>query len=198
MSLVTHDLSSPLSTIKIWAQNLLPNSEVEDIQETKEAIITLTSNALSSINQSLINEGDLSQLTLEKISINQIIDQAMDNHQLQASKKQIRLINKLSTDNLILLTTDRQMLSRIVSNIVDNAIKYSYSGGEVWLSAEQYTDECMIAITDNGVGMGANQLAKVFDKNHFSAVKPTSEEPSHGVGLSHVKRLTEELGGVKK
>jgi PAS domain S-box-containing protein len=90
---------------------------------------------------------------------------------------------------------DPVRLAQVIANLLNNAAKYTDHGGRIWLSAEQHDEELVIRVRDNGIGIGADALPRIFDM--FMQVKNASSHTHGGlgIGLSLVKHLVEIHGG---
>ena len=107
-------------------------------------------------------------------------------------------MSNISIDNLVpigytLVNVNRSLLYILIFNLVSNAIKYNSEGGWIRISTLFTTDSFCIEVEDNGIGIDANQISRVFDR--FKRVDPTSGE-GHGLGLSIVSSIVRFHGGT--
>jgi signal transduction histidine kinase len=86
---------------------------------------------------------------------------------------------------------DRDALSMVYGNLVENAIKYSREGGHVWVRIDRAGMYVTVAVKDDGLGMSPEDCTKVFDEFYRVRGEHTASIPGTGLGLSLVKRLTE-------
>ena len=91
----------------------------------------------------------------------------------------------------VLLDADPVRLAQVVSNLLNNAAKYTKPGGHIWLAAESLGDDAVISVRDNGAGIPGDMLARVFDM--FTQVNGSREKSQGGlgIGLTLVRRLVE-------
>lgn len=87
------------------------------------------------------------------------------------------------------------MLKAIFRNIVSNAIKFTESGGQIEIFAEENNEEVTITISDNGVGIKPDDLSKLFDISQMRTTSGTNKEEGSGLGLLLCKEFVEKNGG---
>jgi signal transduction histidine kinase len=99
-------------------------------------------------------------------------------------------------DDLPVLTTDRQVLSRVLQNLVDNALKYSPDGSPCELEARADGDRIVFWVQDYGIGISAEEMPKIFDRFYQVDSSSTRTFRGAGLGLSLVQDLLQHLGGT--
>jgi signal transduction histidine kinase len=99
-------------------------------------------------------------------------------------------------DDLPVLTTDRQLLSRVLQNLVDNALKYSPSGSPCELEAHAEGDDIVFWVRDYGIGIPEEEVPRIFDRFYQVDSSSTRTFRGAGLGLSLVKDLLGHLGGT--
>jgi two-component system sensor histidine kinase/response regulator len=87
------------------------------------------------------------------------------------------------------------MLKTVMRNLVSNAIKFSNNGGAININAIQNSENVTISVSDNGVGIPPDNLAKLFDISQVLTTKGTAEETGTGLGLLLCKEFVERHGG---
>ena len=110
-----------------------------------------------------------------------------------AFAKEIKLSNCISDD--LMVVADVYMLKTIVRNLVSNAIKFTNQQGEIVLTAEVSSSGVTIVVSDNGVGMSANILGKLFDAAQKISMTGTDNESGTGLGLLLCKDFVRKHGG---
>jgi signal transduction histidine kinase len=111
-----------------------------------------------------------------------------------AASKNIRLHLECPNRSIYFLS-DPQLLGRMLDNLLTNAIKYTETGKNIWMSVSEERDAVSIRVRDEGVGIQPEELPHLFSKYSKITSKPTKGEPSTGLGLAIVKRICEELNG---
>ncbi|MFN8431592.1 MAG: tetratricopeptide repeat-containing sensor histidine kinase [Spirosomataceae bacterium] len=199
ISIVSHDLGSPFSGINLWS-NILEKNGMLDI-EAKEAVSNIQKMAKygqKMVQQILNIEKDETRgrsLNLEKVNLVSTIKEIIADFGPAANGKGIQLEFKSGKGTVDYLT-DKQYLTRILENLISNALKYSHRDGKVLINLESGIDEIKVKIKDFGVGMTREDQRNLFSKYGQTSSKPTENESSTGLGLHIVKRLLDELGGT--
>jgi len=202
ISIVSHDLSSPLSEIGIWQQVLAGNRATFATEQQRTAIERIgqaTKNGEELIRRILdIEKAETNRhvVQLEEIRIGALLEHTVQPYRKRAGEKQIEL--KTQIDASLEWMTDRQIFERIAENLLNNAIKYTPAGKKVTVSLAKENTGLVLTIADEGVGIAADELPYLFTKYARISSKPTAGENSTGLGLSIVKRLAEELGAEVK
>jgi signal transduction histidine kinase len=198
ISLMSHDLKTPVAKIagiadilKIKFNNSSEQTELIDniMGSTKEL-----NNFINSILD--LTKIESQNLTLRKESkdINKIIEGIVDKLDFEAGAKQMRLAKDLSP--LYPIQVDTVLMNRVLSNLIENAIKYAGKGKSVWIKTWDDAEWVFIEIKDNGVGIGPDDLAHIFDKFYRVKNDSTHAIKGSGLGLYLVKYFIELHNGV--
>ncbi|MGD1848790.1 MAG: ATP-binding protein [Salibacteraceae bacterium] len=198
MGVVAHDLRAPLSKIRGLTDILGFNQE--QTLENKEIIQRI--NDLTQSGNQLIT--DLTSLTVfeangidinwKPLVIQKLVEKIVQGHQKHASDKSIALHFQSSGGSYEAMT-DKLLLTRMVDNLISNALKFSPAGKEVWVAVDGTTSSWEISVIDQGPGIDVEEQKKLFDKYSKLSARPTAGESSTGLGLSIVKLLVEHMGG---
>jgi signal transduction histidine kinase len=199
ISIVSHDLSSPFASIKMWGHVL--QSEQDNLnEEQKKAInriITSTNNGERLIRTILdVEKAETNKrsLQLENIDLTELVENIVTDVMPSAHKKHIRLHYE-SLRNPLYLITDPQLIHRICENLLSNALKFTPEGKNVWVCVSEEEENVYLRFKDEGVGISPDEMPNLFSKYAKITSRPTSGEATTGLGLSIVKRLVEELNG---
>lgn len=198
ISVVSHDLSGPFTSIKMWTQIL--QSDISNFTEAqKKALYRIQSSAdngeLLIHNILHIEKDEINRpMNLEFLNMGAFLEDVINAHEPQALQKYIEIIysNEIGTAQFM---SDRYMLRRICENLLSNAIKFSPRGKKVYVSLKEKGDSITISVKDDGVGIAAEDIPYLFSKYGKISSMPTEGEYSTGLGLSIVKRLVDELNG---
>ncbi|WP_423128551.1 tetratricopeptide repeat-containing sensor histidine kinase [Gaoshiqia sp. Z1-71] len=199
-SIIAHDLRSPLITVSNFSKLInfyLKDNRFDSVKEMakqmdqkNDHVLELTDNLLSWAK----SQSDSLTPVLEKISINEVIDESLDIYESVAGNKEISLVYAEQED--CLLWTDRNMLKTICRNLMNNAIKFTPRYGTVELYVEKQDKFAKICIKDTGIGMSENVMDSLFDMGASKETHTGTEgEKCTGLGLSVCKEFTETLGG---
>lgn len=199
ISVVSHDLNGPFTSIKMWSQILL--SDVSNFTaDQKKALYRIQSSAdngeLLIRDMLYIEKEEIKHhtLNLEELDVNAFLDDIVHTYRPQAQQKEI-IIHYAPEGNPVLFISDRYIISRICENLLSNAIKFTPRGKKVWVSLTDAADAIHIAVKDEGVGITKEDIPYLFSKYRKISSMPTEGEYSTGIGLSIVKRLVAELNG---
>lgn len=185
LSLVSHELKTPLSSMRISAEYLESEEKIDDA--TRKELLSII---LRNIDRQtrLINdlldlskiEAGKTELQLENVSIREIADVSFENIKQIASKKNISVTLDIP-DNLTSVIADREKLIIVLNNLFENALKFTPDGGSIKLSAVEDSDSIEVRMKDTGIGMEKEKLEKIFDK--FYQVDSSSRRKTGGCGL---------------
>ncbi|TRW27372.1 HAMP domain-containing protein [Flavobacterium zepuense] len=194
---VSHEFKTPIASIKMSLQ-LLANEQtgklndeqkglVEGINDDAERLLRTTGELL---NITQVETGR-SQIKMEACTANSIISNAVAATQKLADYKGIRL-NIDTAPDLPLIFADKEKAAWIVSNLLSNAIRYSYENTSVTVKTLQNNDTIQVLITDTGTGIEPKYQTRIFDK-YFRV--PGTEKEGTGLGLAISKEFMEAQGG---
>ena len=196
MNIVAHDLKSPFNRIKGLGE-LLQLSGVNDEQKNYIKLLNdICQNGINLIRDILdvsAFEDDQIRTEIKKINANDLLVEKAKNFYTDAKSKHIELMIE-GVENEVYVNSDKIYLSRILDNLISNAIKFSESSKKVILSTG-YQDDCpYISVKDFGPGFAKEDMDHLFKKFTKLSAKPTAGESSNGLGLAIVKTLSDRLG----
>ncbi len=199
ISMVSHDLHTPFTTIQMWTQVLESGRDnwPEDEKKAISRIQQAAENGAQMISRVLDVEGsdvNRRRIQLENIDVAGLLRDLAKAYGLDASAKELTIIAP-GNDHPIHILSDRQLLERAIANLLSNAIKYSPSGGSIWLEAEAQSGSVLIRVRDEGPGISKDDQRKLFRKYTQASSRPTAGEKSTGLGLYIVRRIMDELQG---
>lgn len=197
IQILVHDLKSPLSNIKMLAYLF---EEMVNSKESKE-LFTIFNRSLQNVFH-LINQMETINnmenlpniINLEVIDLRVNVLEILSNFSKTAEVKNIKLI--FTDDNKpTVLKTDINLLTRILNNLISNAIKFSPFDKKVEIELSSSDDSVSIAVKDEGPGILKEERGKLFGKFSSLSNKPTNNESSSGLGLFIVKELLKVIKG---
>jgi PAS domain S-box-containing protein len=195
---VSHELKTPISSIKMSAQ-LLTDLRVGELNgEQQELIRSITddSDRLLKITGELLNMSQVEtgniQLKLQPADPVQIVDQAVQAVAFQAQQKGIRIQPSVAED-LPLIQADVEKTSWVLINLLTNAIKYSPDQSVIEISAYRNKDKVEFLVTDHGRGIDEKYLPRIFER--YFKVPGSHDRNGTGLGLSISKEFIEAQGG---
>ena len=192
---ISHDLRTPLSVIQGYAETMQIKAgtlTAEQEQQYLETILT-SANRLGRLVSQLFEYSKLEarqvEPDLEACNAAELVRDIAAKFSLQAESKQIGLRLDVP-DDLPLIFADIGLVERAVTNLVDNALKFTPAGGEVGIGLRRTDGSLEISVSDTGPGIPEKERALVFDRyRKGSAV--TSGNPGAGLGLAIVKKILE-------
>ena len=195
---VSHELKTPISSIKMSAK-LLRDSRVGDLNSEQQDLIksiTDDSDRLLKItgellNMSQVETGNL-QLKLQQTNPGDIVEQAIQAVLFQAQQKNIS-IRKTINENLPSVVADTEKTSWVLINFLTNAIKYSGESMVIEVAVYAKDHAVVFSVTDKGKGIDEKYLPKIFDR--YFKVPGTQERSGTGLGLSISKEFIEAQNG---
>ena len=196
-AMVTHDIKSPLTVIMGYTEMLLENEGKLDGQ-SKEMVEGIGSNAeriLGMLEEFLT----ISRLESGKFVTNLApedipgVVSSVHKQYLPIAQKMNILLETSVQDDMGISCVDRRYLGRAVSNLVQNALKFTGEGGEVKIAAARTDGFFVISVSDTGSGIPAGELGRIFEKYYRSP--NASSVKGSGLGLAIVKTIVEAHGG---
>ncbi len=195
---VSHELRTPLTTIKGYSTMLLDYDtrlRHNEKRQYLESIDKATDRLLRLIDQ-LIDmsrlEAGLMEMEKAITSISKLIREAVVEAQIRAPRRKLvlNLPKRLPRVNI-----DARHIREVLDNLIDNAIKYSGEGQEVVVSARRVRRRLLISIADQGVGIPADELEKVFNRMYRSKQRLSDGPGGMGLGLTICQKLVAAHGG---
>jgi len=193
---VTHELKTPLTSIKGFAETL---KDVDD-SETREKFLNIINDEAERLSRLISDILSLSKIentrsmNADPINVISSIDQVAVLLKGTAENKNIRI--KTEGDILPTLYGDRDMFLQMLLNLVDNAVKYSGENTDVVITTKLVENTCLISVKDNGIGISREHLDRLFER--FYRVDParSREQGGTGLGLAIVKHIVMAFKGT--
>lgn len=193
---IAHDLRSPLARIRgIAEMSLLKEKSIAEYKDMGASIIEECDALIDMINTMLdITEAEagVNEIKTEEFELVALIRDAFELFRPIADEKNINL--KITLPESLTVRSDRKKMQRIVTNILENAIKFTPENGEVVVSAAAQDGEVRIEFEDTGMGISKNDLPHIFER--FYRCDPSRSQGGVGLGLSLVKAYIESMNGT--
>jgi two-component system phosphate regulon sensor histidine kinase PhoR len=196
---VSHELRTPLTTIKGYTETLLEGALKEEVASQFVQVIKKHTDRLTKIVEDLLMlskiESRKFQLNLEPITLPDLFEDVLGFIREAAGRKNITIIQNEIPSSLV-IQADRNYLEQVLINLLDNAIKYTSSGGGITISAlETDEKEIQISVQDNGIGIPRDDLPRIFERFYRVDKGRSQEMGGTGLGLSIVKHIIQAHGG---
>ncbi len=198
---MTHELKTPISTISLASQMLKDDSI--PIQEKNVSQITKVIDDESKrlgyqvekvLQMAIFDRGKI-RLKIKELDIHRLIQNVVSNFAMQVENKNGTIDLQLEADPST-LSVDEVHFTNIISNLLDNAIKYCNTKPEIVIHTETSGKKITISVEDNGVGIRKEDLKRVFERFYRVPTGNIHNVKGFGLGLSYVKKIVEEHDGT--
>ncbi len=194
---VSHELKTPISSIKMSLQllenkqigdlNLEQHSLIDSIKEDASRLLKITAELL---NMTQVESGSI-QMNVIACDAYEIVEYAVNANKSAAEQKQIRFDIQVA-ERLPKLLADNEKTSWVLTNLLSNAIRYSYDNSVIYINVFTENEKIVFSVTDSGQGISPQYVQKVFDR-YFRI--PGTKKEGTGLGLSISKEFIEAQGG---
>jgi len=198
LSNISHELRTPLTSILAFVETL-ENGGLEDDENNRHFLDVIRRNGermknliAEILELSQIEAGNVS-LALTDVKLTNLVDEIVTSLSSMASAREISLKNDVSPDATV--RADHKRLEQMLTNLIDNAIRFNRRGGSVTVSNQMAGDRHLISIADTGEGIGPKEMGRVFERFYRVDRARTREVGGTGLGLAIVKHLARLHGG---
>jgi len=199
ISILGHDLRGPVNSTMALLDIINSNLNDMPLEEFKEIIDLVyqatkgTSKLLDDVLLWATAKSGKMEFNPQKINFREDGRSFIKLLQLSATSKNIEL--EFLCENSLEVYADKNMLAVVLRNLISNALKFTHEGGKISLSAIKDHETTIISIADNGVGIAANDICKIFDKAQLFTSIGTNEEKGTGFGLKLCQEFVEKHRG---
>ena len=198
-SIIGHDLKKPALAFRGITNKLnylIDNNDRDRLIKFGESIETDAAE-LNKLTDNLLNwallQKDLVSVDSTEISLQELVTENIALFQRIADEKKITLTSDLGISTV---KSDKHILSTVIRNLMDNAIKYTPEGGAITIKAQELDNRISLSIQDSGVGMSEAQVNKLFTLDKSKSTKGTMGEGGTGLGMHLVEQLVEKIEGT--
>lgn len=191
---MTHEFKTPLATISL-AVDAIRNEKVQSDREKLNYFSGIIKEENKRMNkhvetilQAAITEKQELQLKKIQLHLHELIRKIVENYQLQLKEKEAKVVLQLNAKN-DMLVADEVHFSNLLSNLIDNAIKYSKDNLEIKITTHSTNKYIVIMIEDNGIGMSKETIKRVFEKFYRAHTGNVHNVKGFGLGMSYVKTV---------
>ncbi len=201
ISIISHDLRTPFSSILGFTDLLLSDSDltqtekkqyVEFIRESSKSMLSLVNSLL---DWTRLQTGRI-RFEPERIEATEIIENSFNALSGVAFQKKIQLVSNVQENTFIFV--DKDLIFQVFNNLISNAIKFTHENGTIAISSSPTSRARFIqfSVKDNGIGIKTENLDKLFNIDSKFTSEGTSGEKGTGLGLSLVREIIEKHGGT--
>ncbi len=193
---MTHEFKTPLSTIAI-STGVLKDPSIIKSPERLFNYVTIIENEGQRLKQQVervlqmarLEKNDIG-LKKEKCDIHELIGDAVKNNSIALNDKQGTIHLELQAEPSI-ASVDKLHLTNVISNLLDNAIKYSQSSPEIWITTSNKMGYLQLLVKDNGIGISKENQQKIFHRFYRVSTGNLHDVKGFGLGLNYVKLIVE-------
>jgi signal transduction histidine kinase len=193
---IAHDLKSPITRIRgISEVSLTTGASEKEYESMAASTIEECDRLLDMINTMLViskTEAGVNKLDTQEMDIAAVVRDACELFQSPAEDKDLRLI--CDAPGNFSISGDNRLIQRMIANLLDNAIKYTPVGESIEVAVQpQNTHAVVITVKDNGVGIGDEDISRIFER--FYRCDPSRSQAGTGLGLSFARTVARVHGG---
>jgi two-component system phosphate regulon sensor histidine kinase PhoR len=196
---VSHELRTPLSIVRGYIETLLDDPQTSDqelsrilrVMERHSKRLGLLVNDLLTLAQL---ESRNANLQLSEVQLTELFERVIRDWGKKLEEKRLKVIVDL-LPGAQTIRADETRLQEVLYNLLDNAVKYSHENGEVLLRAARHDSEMLLSVTDNGIGIGKDDLPRIFERFYRADKARSRERGGTGLGLAIVKHIVQLHGG---
>jgi signal transduction histidine kinase len=202
---ISHDLRTPLASIRGYVETVLVRDEQLDVAARAQHLRTALRH-LSSLDRRIAELFELSKLDagrvtprVESFHVAELLQDVVQNYQLTAQERGVRLDFAAATHAHLRVAADIALIERVLQNLIDNALRYTPAGGAVTVALAVDDGQIEVSVSDNGRGIAREHLPHIFERYW----RPADADDMHaghssGLGLAIVKRILELHGSVAR
>src|SRR5690606_32957697 len=196
---VSHELKTPLSSIKAYTETLL-NGAIDDTQYARHFLTRIDEQA-SRLHELILDlltiariESGQAALEIAPLALSGVVASCLRNYEERAKAGDISLDDQ-PRDSQLVVMADEESLGQILNNLVDNAIKYTPAGGTITVRCRAEENQAVIEVADTGVGIEPEHHGRLFERFYRVDKARSRELGGTGLGLSIVKHLCQAMQG---
>lgn len=199
LAMLSHELRNPISAVLSASRLLGSHREAAGASEKAVSVIQRQAAHMARLLDDLLNVSRMTQNKLElrkkKFDLHESIQEAIDSMEPLVTHQDQQLKIDITTEPLPILG-DQDRLRQVVVNLIDNAVKYSYRGDSIKLKVKKENDQAVMTLTDTGKGISQEMMDTIFEPFVQSPHTHDDQDGGMGVGLSLVKFILDEHGGI--
>lgn len=194
---ISHDLRSPMTSIRGFIEGILDGTIPEEKREHYLKIVLEESKRLIKITNELLELNNIQQGKLdikkEPFELNEAIRRKLIAYERGITEKRLNVTFSMYEEKSMVLS-DQLLIERVLSNLIDNAVKFTPENGAIDVRTAQKANEVMVEIINTGIGISSEELNRVWDRFHKGDASRGLHKSGYGLGLAIVKEIISQLG----
>lgn len=195
---VSHELKTPITTVKSYAETLLENEVDRETEESFLKVINREADRMTRLVRDLLTLSRLDSKVMlqnrEYINIYELAESVIEN-QLIEIKKHKHKINLCRLNELPLVYTDKDRVEQVLTNILSNAVKYTPDDGKIEVFVSFFYGNVYVKVKDNGIGIPEADQQRIFERFYRVDKARSREQGGTGLGLAIAREMLVALGG---
>ena len=195
---VSHDLRAPLTLMRGYVTMLQMVGELNDQQKNYTKKIISGVENMSRLVNNLLDLGRIEAgigLQIERVMAQDVVEEVLTSLQPQATQNSIQLTQEGLDQPPVILEADRALLQQAIYNLVENAIKYTPTNGQVRVRLKPQVNHLVIEVQDTGIGIAPLDLPRLFERFYRSSRREAISQRGAGLGLAIVKSIADRHHG---
>ncbi|GAE02811.1 sensor histidine kinase [Clostridium botulinum B str. Osaka05] len=198
ISNISHDIRTPLTALMGYVDLLSDNSITKEKREEYVSIIKERGTALKELMEEFFQVAKLQcndvDITIEKFNISEIVRKNVITFMNEINERNITPEINIGDEEIFALG-DKNYMSRIITNLISNSLKYGYEGKVIGIDLKEDNKWIILSIWDKGKGIDKNELPYIFDRLYTGEKSRNRNLQGSGLGLSIVKNMVQHMNG---
>jgi two-component system phosphate regulon sensor histidine kinase PhoR len=193
---LSHELKTPIFNIQGYVHTLLDGAM--DEPEVMRHFLERTAKSIDRLNNLVDDLDEISKIERGEVAmqkeifdITQLAKEVLESMELKAQAKQVVLGVAKGFDRPFFIYADKEKIRQVITNLIDNSVKYGNEGGSTTASFYDMDDNILVEITDNGIGISEEHLPRLFERFYRIDKHRSREQGGTGLGLAIVKHIIE-------
>jgi PAS domain S-box-containing protein len=199
LSIASHELRTPVTSIKGYTQ-LAKTLISENDLTTAEEYLDIALDQIDRMSRLIIELLDVSRIETGRLEIRRddiqwatFVRDVVHRHHTAVSDRRFHLNVE---GDMRIISGDRDRLEQVLGNLIENAVKYSPDGSEIFVNVEERGEQIVTSVCDRGIGIPTDELAQVFERFHRGRHVSSTNYGGLGLGLYITKQIVERHGGA--
>jgi signal transduction histidine kinase len=197
ISNISHDFRSPLTSIKGYIEAIQDGTIPPEKQDKYLGIVVNETNRLTKLTSSLLELNKMDSygiwLVMKEFDVIELVKSAMNTFEGKCEEKNISLILNNHCENTIVLA-DKTKIQQVIYNLLDNAIKFTPGGKNIYVTLSEKNEKLFISIKDEGCGIPADSINKIWVRFYKADVSRGKDKQGTGLGLAITREIVKAHG----